>query len=99
MQQKIMIDYRTAQIFEAHNFLRFSRTSKIKLREILEYRIDGNVYYITQNPWSAKIVPAKFLKTAIRENCAPRKFGAVRCYNNIIKLINTNNIYFEIFKF
>ena len=38
-------------------------------------RIDG------RNPWSAKIVSAKFLKTPIRENCAPRKFGAIRYLN------------------
>ena len=52
-----------------HIFRGWHQTSKIKLRGILEYNIDA------KDPWSAKIVSAKFLKTPICENRVPRKFG------------------------
>ena len=57
-------------------FADWHRTSKMKLREILEYRIDANGIDPI-DPWPAKIVSAKFFKTPISENCAPRKFGTV----------------------
>ena len=70
--------YRTAPNFRGAKFSRFSRVAlnpKIKLRKILDYRI---LMPTVRNPWCAKIVSAKFLKTAIRENCAPRKSDAIR---------------------
>ena len=64
------------------------QTSKIKLRKILEYRIDTNGINPI-DPWSAKIVSVKFLKTAMFENLAPQKFGAVR-YTAVLLLTGTN---------
>ena len=42
-----------------------------------------NYVYITES-LVREIVSAKFLKTPIRENCAPRKFGAIIIYFSII---------------
>ena len=74
-----------SQSFEERNFRGWHRTSKIKLREILEYHIDANGILgsrklVTQN---LKIGYAKFLKMPIRENCAPLTFAAMQ-YISII---------------